>query len=357
MKTWVERLLPKARLRRVVAATIIVVATNILLHPLVLVPIFEPAEMQAPLYRSGAEILFALTWSLLAGLLLLFLCNYSEQIRTSLKQLGEIFGMEPDKAQDLYGKLTERIFGYPCFIVGLFLGILASTVAYRQVMEGFGGLYGYKSPIVAGSIAQVFFDYMLIGSALWVFSSYLYFLLRLQNYTNRLPTLNMLGKLHIFGITSLRGALFSALIGVAGLAYALESQFIAGGSGWSRILTVIELIVTPLFFFGSLLGVHSIIIQAKDEELQKIRNEYWSRYIESNKFFSQKTVEKSKISLSLLRMRELDYVSRSIEHIPEWPFDLGTLRTLIIFVIFPLVTYLLGNYIFGNINRFAWLVR
>jgi len=253
MKTWVESLLPKPRSQRVAAGAIVVAVTGVMLHPLVLVPIFEPTGMQDPLYQSGADILFALTWAILTGLLLFFLSDYGEQIRSTLKDLGEIFGLEKGEKQALYTKLAETILGRPCFLAGLFFGTLSSLVAYRQVLEGFGGLFKYKSPIIAGSIAQVFFLYMLIGSSFWVFASYLYFLSRIQRYTHRLPPLNMLGRLHIVGVTSLRGTLFSTMIGAVALTYAIESQFIAGGSGWSRTLTVVELIMSPLFFFVSLI--------------------------------------------------------------------------------------------------------
>lgn len=257
MKTWVERLLDKVPLPRAVTAIILIAVTNVLLHPLGLVPIFEPAGMHVPLYRSGAEIIFALTWSTIAGLLLLVLCNYSKRIRSSLAYTEEIFGIDSNSARLLYTNLSETILGRPCFLTGLLTGVVAGGVAYFQLLEERGGLLTYKSTAVhIGGIGQAFFVYMLIGSCMWVFGSYLYFISRIQQYAKRLPNINMLDALRIFGVTSLHGALYLTMISVAALAFALEAQYIAGGSGWSRILTILEVIVSPLFFFGSLLGLH-----------------------------------------------------------------------------------------------------
>lgn len=356
MKTWIETIFSKAPIPRAVTALLLVVITNVLLHPLFLVPLFEPLAMHGYLYRSGAELFFAVTWSSLAGILMLVLSAYSRRIRTSLIEVGEIFGLEQKESRTLYHKLTGIITGAACSVAGLLLGLVASFLEFYIVVPAMvtGGWYRSKA-IHFGATGQVFFNYALAGSALWMLVSYVYVISRIPSYTSRLPAVTMLGRLKVLGISSLHGAVYFVLIGVVALGHFLGTEYFR--ISWAPAVGLVETIFAALFpllfFFGSLMGIHRVIVNVKETEVHRLRSEYWRRHLDFDRFLSEEkeTSDEKSFARREARMRELDNVARWIERMPEWPFDLGILRLLAISVVFPIVTYFLGNYLVGIAMR------
>ena len=343
MGTWIEAILNRAPLPRAVTALLLIAVTNVLLHPVVLVPVFEPAAREGTLYRSGVELFYVIVWSGFAGALMSVLYAYSKRVKRSLEELGEIFGLESEKSQNLYRRLAGIITGKPCSFAGLLLGLTASLLFLCFVVPAMvsGGWYHDKS-IHLATTGLVFFDYTLAGSALWMLVSYAYIINRVGVYVSQLPALTMLRRLKVLGVSSLHGAAYFALIGLLAIGYSLGEEYfhIAWMHGVTLLVTVFATLFPILFFFISLIGVHRIILEVKETELDRVRNEYWSRHLNS-----KNSEDEKRFALREARIRELDNVARWIEQMREWPFDLGILRELAVSGILPMITYILGDYV------------
>jgi len=352
MGTWLETILDSAPLPRVASAALLVVVANVLIHPIILVPIFEPTRTSGFLYRSGAELFYSAVWSMLAAILMHVLYGYSKRIKTSLREVGEIFDLTAEKSEKLYHAFTETIAGKGCLTSGLLLGVSAALCQFYLVVPTMVASGWYVSEAIhIGSACIVFFNYMLIGSAIWMLATYVYVINGIRSRTSQLPPITRLDRFKIFGVTSLHGAIYFTAIGILALAYFLGTKYlrISWAPGVLEILiTFFAALFPALFFFGSLLGIHRSIVEVKEAELQELRTEYWRRHQEFQRLIAQPSeARESEIAINRTSMRELDNVARWVESIREWPFDLGILRTLLVSVVFPLVTYLLGNLLVG----------
>lgn len=295
------------------------------------------------LYRSGAELFYAAIWSCLAGTLILVLFAYSRRIKTTLSETGEIFGLDAKESEIIYRSFADMLTGRCCLVSGLILGSIASILHFYFVIPSMvrGGWHS-SAAIHYGAVGLVFFDYMMVGSAAWVLIAYAYLLNRILHFTSRLPTITELDRLKRFGVSSLHGAFYFTLIGMLALAYHLGETYF--GIPWAPAMTLLTTIFGAsfplLFFFASLMGVHRIIVEVKETELHELRREYWRRHLEL-----MRISHKSGYAMAAERMKELGDTASWVEHIREWPFDLGILRSLVLSVVFPILTYTMGVYL------------
>jgi hypothetical protein len=161
----------------------------------------------------------------------------------------------------------------------------------------------------------------------------------------------MLDRFRVFGVTSLRGACYFSFIGIVALVFSLATRYI--GISWGPPLfvgtTIFAATFPVLFFFGSLKGIHNIIVEVKTSELYKLRTEYWNAHQAFNQRYVQRTNGDNERTVTMLSLKieELGNAIKWIERIPDWPLDFGIIRLLGVSVIFPLATSFLGNYLIG----------
>jgi hypothetical protein len=169
----VEDILDKSPLPRYVTAALLIFFTNVVLHPIILVPIFQPSAINYPLYESGVELFYAMLWSAFGAIAIVLLSAYSTRIRFTLDQIGEIFGLETSASRTLSLSLTRFITGTGCLGTGLIIGSIASFVDFQYVMPSMVSHGWYSNAIIHyADVGHTFFTYMLGGSVVWVLATY-----------------------------------------------------------------------------------------------------------------------------------------------------------------------------------------
>lgn len=323
--------------------------TNVLIYPVSVLSFFAPVKLRD---LSGIGLFYVLIWSGFAAIVMMLLSTYSRRIKSSLAVVGQVFGLEQKESDELYFKLNTIITGRGCLFSGLVVGFTALGLGLFWVIPSMvsGGWYTSEA-IHLGFAGQIFFDYMLAGSAIWMLASYAVVINRLQVYSKRLPQVDMLHRLRVFGVTSLRGAVYFEILGGLALVYFVGTDYfrISWGPPVLWAVTIFAVVFPMLFFFGSLMGIHNVIVSVKEHHLNMLRTDYWRVHLALQRSFpnARKVGDHKNFNLRLSNLRELDSVIRWLERVPNWPFDLGILRLLAISVIFPIASSFLGNYVIG----------
>jgi hypothetical protein len=320
-----------------------------LLASIVLVAIQWALQSAAGRTVNGFNLLVAVTVPYEVGLM-----HYL--IRTSAGALGEFrpaLRATKAEAEALHFRLTT-LPARPVVVVGLTVSlgsvalILASyTFQPASVVLGAGGLQ-ILSLADAARIFQISpaplslaFTGLILLASWWATATYAYLSLHQLRLINTIYThhteirMFRLGPLYAFSRHTLRSSLGLLLLAYA--LFATAREVMQGGLGLgSWILLVSGAVAT---FLLPLLGIHRHLVREKDRGLEETGKRMEGgvaelhRRMDRNELARMDDLNKALASLEIERA--------ALERVPTWPWERGTLRSLVAALLLPLVIWLI----------------
>ncbi|HRZ35581.1 MAG TPA: hypothetical protein P5534_04375 [Candidatus Paceibacterota bacterium] len=146
-----------------------------------------------------------------------------------------------------------------------------------------------------------------------------------------------------FGMSTALGSGMIMLVVWIFLVGAEKAPTILAGGLYSLVLSAT--------FFGPLRSVHGAMMRAKNGELDRISSLFRREYeklppsnSEDNSTKATNPALDSELSDRLALMAKLDAVYTTVNAMPVWPFDLGTIRKFLLLISIPVVSALLQKF-------------